>query len=178
MICFNRTRSGLSRLRLSPGATVRQWSRLSGLATPATAALAVVSAAVVLMLGGCASPGTLPEPLALRPAVSVGLDADPAAELRTVFPSAQWWRGQGDPALDGLVKRALVDPPSLAAAGAGLARAAAAAESTQAAQGPQGGLGLDLTRQRYTETGQYPPALAGGVHDSGNLQASASLDRD
>ena len=178
MICFSRARSGLSRLRLSPGATVRQWSRLSGLATPATAELAVVSAAVVLMLGGCASPGTLPEPLALRPAVSVGLDAGPAAESQTVFPSAQWWRELGDPALDVLVERALADQPSLAAAAARLARAAAAADGTRAAQGPQVGLGLDLTRQRYTETGLYPPVLAGGVHNSGNLQASASLELD
>lgn len=148
MICLNRARSGLSRLRLSPWSNVGQWSRWSGLATPATAALAVVSAAVVLMLGGCASPGTLPEPLALRPAASVGLDADPAAESRTVFPSAQWWRGLGDPVLNGRVERALADPPGLAAAGARLARAAAAADGTQAAQGPQVGLGLDLTRQR------------------------------
>ena len=178
MICLNRARSGLSRLRLSPGATVRQWSRLSGLATPATAALAVVSAAVVLMLGGCASPGTLPEPLALRPALSVGLQAGPTAEARTEFPSAQWWRELGDPALDGLVERALADQPSLAAAGARLARAAAAADGMQAALGPQVGLGLDLTRQRFTETGLYPPVLAGGVHNSGNLQVSASLELD
>jgi NodT family efflux transporter outer membrane factor (OMF) lipoprotein len=166
MNCLKLARSGLSRLRLG------------SLAAPATAALALVSAAVVLMLGGCASPGALPVPLALRPAVSVGLADGPTANAQTVFPSAQWWRELGDPALDALVDRALADQPGLAVAAARLARATAAADVSQATLGPQIGLGLDLSRQRYTENGLYPPPLAGGVYTSGNLQASGSLELD
>ena len=175
MNCFNLARTGLSRVRSGKFGGL---GNLAGLATPATAALALVSAAVVLMLGGCASPGTLPEPLALRPAASVGLEAGPTAEAQSVFPSAQWWRELGDPALDALVERALADQPSLAAAAARLARAAAATDGARATQAPQVGLGLDLSRQRYSENGLYPPPLAGGVYNSGNLQASASLELD
>jgi NodT family efflux transporter outer membrane factor (OMF) lipoprotein len=175
---LKRARSGLSRLRLDNLGNLIRVASWAGLAAPATATLALLSAAVVLMLGGCASPGSLPEALALRPAASVGLDAGPGSEAPTVFPNTQWWRELGDPALDALVERALADQPSLAVAAARLARAAAAAESSRATQGPQVGLGLDLTRQRYAEHGLYPPVLAGKVYNSGNLQASASLELD
>lgn len=178
------------------------------LAVPLTAAIAVLSA--VVLLGACASPGTLPTPLAMRTAASVGLPAgtagnttvdttvdttasktasktastsqsqsnNPAPEPATAFPDPQWWRELGDPALDALIERALADQPSLAAAAARLARATAAAAGTQAAQGPQVGLGLDMSRQRYTEHGLYPPPLAGHVYNSGNLQANGSLELD
>ena len=166
------------------------------LAVPLTAAIAVLSA--VFLLGACASPGTLPTPLAMRTAASVGLPAgtaanttanttasktesqssSPAPEPATAFPDPQWWRELGDPALDALIERALADQPSLAAAAARLARATAAAAGTQAAQGPQVGLGLDMSRQRYTEHGLYPPPLAGHVYNSGNLQANGSLELD
>ena len=158
------------------------------LAVPLTAAIAVLSA--VLLLGACAAPGPLPRPLAMRTAASVGLPAgttastsasksdSPAPELATAFPAAQWWRELGDPALDGLIERALADQPSLAAAAARLARATAATAGTQAAQGPLAGRGLDLTRQRTTEHGLYPPPLAGHVYNSGNLQANTSLELD
>ena len=92
---------------------------------------------------------------------------------------AQWWRELGDPALDPLIEWALADPPSLAAAAAArLARAATATDTAQATQGPQAGLGQDLSRQRYTEHGLYAPPRAGHVHNSGNLQANASLELD
>ena len=178
----------------TPTALLIRW------AVPLTAAVAVLSAA--LLLGGCASPGQLPPPLPLRSATSVGWLASTtasttastaasttastaastassnASEATTPFPDPQWWRALGDPALDTLVERALSDQPSLAAAAARLARATAATAGTQATQGPQVGLGLDLSRQRYTEHGLYPPLLAGRVYNSGNLQASASLELD
>ena len=149
---------------------------LGRVATPLTATIAVLS--VALQLGGCASPGQLPTPLALRSAASAGLSGSTPTAAASTFPDPQWWRELGDPALDALIERALADQPSLAAAAARLARAAAATAGAQAAQGPQAGLGLDLTRQRYPEHGLYPPPLAGHVYNSGNLQASASLELD
>ena len=46
------------------------------------------------------------------------------------------------------------------------------------AKGPQAALGLDITRQRYTEHGLVPPPLAGGSYTLANLQASASIEFD
>ena len=68
---------------------------------------ALVAAAVLLT--GCASPGMLPEALPRLGASAAGL---PLA-VDTDFPEARWWQALGDPALDGLVERALADQPSL-----------------------------------------------------------------
>ena len=146
--------------------------RLSRSLRPLAAGAAVF--ALAWQLSGCASPGSLPAPLALLPAASAGLASDGA----TPFPDDHWWQALGDPALDALVNQALAGQPSLAAAAARLDRADAAADATRAAQGPQAGLGLDLTRQRFTEHGLYPPVLAGGSYNSGNLQASGSIELD
>jgi NodT family efflux transporter outer membrane factor (OMF) lipoprotein len=47
-----------------------------------------------------------------------------------------------------------------------------------AASGPQIGLGVDVSRQRYTENGMYPPPIAGSVYNSGNVQAGVSWNPD
>jgi NodT family efflux transporter outer membrane factor (OMF) lipoprotein len=152
--------------RMSGMSGMRQTSRLRWMAAGA--------AVLLLQLAGCASTGRLPAPLALLPNADAGL----AAETSTPFADAQWWRALGDPALDALVDQALAGQPSLALAAARLARAGAFTDSIRSSQGPQAGLGLDLTRQRYTENGIYPPLLAGGVRNSGNLQVSGSLELD
>ena len=135
--------------------------------------LAALVAAAVL-LAGCASPGALPDGLPRLGASAAGL---PLA-VSTDFPDAHWWQALGDPALDGLVERALADQPSLAVAAARLARASAGLAGLAAVQGPQAGLAADLTHQRYSEHGLYPPPLAGSTRDVVNLQASASLALD
>ncbi len=133
---------------------------------------ALVAAAILLT--GCASPGALPEPLPRLDASAAGL---PAA-LETDFPDARWWQALGDPVLDALIDRALADQPGLALARARLDRASASLVGLQAGQGPQAGLGADLTRQRYSAHGLYPPPLAGSTRDLVNLQASASVELD
>jgi len=138
-------------------------------------ALAATAAAVALMwLGGCASPGTLPaSQQALSPAAA-GLSGD----ATSAFPDAQWWRSLGDPALDALVDRALAGQPGLQAAAARVARAGALAATVQAGQQPQLGLGVDITRQRYTENGLVPKPVAGHEYDTGNVQLSGSVELD
>ena len=74
--------------------------------------------------------------------------------------------------------RALADQPSLGAAAARLVRASAGLAGLQAGQGPQAGLGADLTRQRYSAHGLVPPSLAGSTRDTVNLQASGSVELD
>lgn len=132
------------------------------------------AAALTLLLAACATPGERSAPLATLAPAAAGLAADAA----TAAVDEQWWRSLGDPALDALVARALADQPSLQQAAARLARASAAAATTEAAHGPQVGLGVDATRQRYTEHGLYPSPIAGNYYNSGTLQASAGWELD
>jgi NodT family efflux transporter outer membrane factor (OMF) lipoprotein len=128
--------------------------------------------AAALALAGCASfKGIEPQAQAKAPAV-----ADASTQVDPVAP--QWWREFGDPQLDALVDEALRGNPTLGVAQARLRRAQAATESAHAATRPQVNGVLDITRQRYSENGLYPPPLAGAIRDSGNLQLNASWELD
>ena len=141
--------------------------------TAAVLTLALVAAGV-LMLAGCATPGTPATPIARTTAAQAGLNDQ--ASLPAV--DTQWWQAFGDPALNQLVDQALAGQPSLQAAAARVARASAGVAATQAANGPQITLGADVTRQRYTETGLVPPPIAGSQRTSANLQATGSWELD
>ena len=145
------------------------------LATSMTAVLAVASAA--LLLAGCASPGAPHAPLAMTPPAAIGL-VPVAADAGTPSVDAQWWRAFGDPALDALVERALVGQPGLQAAAARLTRAQALTETRSAAEGPQLGLDLSTTRQRFSENGLIPPPFAGSLYNTSALQAGGSWEFD
>ena len=140
--------------------------------TTITAIAAILAAAALVT--GCANPGTLPPALPALTASAAGLDAG----MSTSFPSETWWQELGDPKLNALIDQALAGQPSLAVAQARLARADAGLAALKAGQGPQAGLGLDASRQRYSEHGLIPPPLAGGVYNSANLQANASVELD
>ena len=73
-----------------------------------------------------------------------------AAAAPTPPLDAHWWRRLGDPALDALVERALAEQPTLKVAAARLARAQAALGTAQAAEGPQLGAAVDVTRQQFS----------------------------
>lgn len=90
----------------------------------------------------------------------------------------QWWQDFKDPQLDALIERALADSPSLSLARARLARAAAASDAAGANELPSAGLGVDATRQRFSEHGLYPPPLAGSVRNTATIQASLNYDVD
>lgn len=126
-----------------------------------------------LVLAGCATPG--PERPAPAPRMGEALGLTPAG---TPAPDARWWQALGDPALDALVARALDGHPSLALARARVERARAQAAAVQAAAGPQAVLAADLTRQRFSEHGLVPPAVAGGTRTSANLQATLGWSPD
>ncbi|HZE92496.1 MAG TPA: efflux transporter outer membrane subunit [Rhizobacter sp.] len=138
-----------------------------------TAMIVALAASVVLTLAGCASSqGISPhaEPL---PAGQLGMTNTAATPL-----AADWWKGFGDNELNGLVQRALAGSPSLHVAQARLLRAQAGIEAAHAAQGVRVDGEADAMRQRYSETGIYPPPLAGGIFSSGNVQATASWELD
>jgi NodT family efflux transporter outer membrane factor (OMF) lipoprotein len=123
--------------------------------------------AVAALLAACAPIPQLAQPAAPLSPQQLGLhQAGRAAELRV-----DWWAAFHDPQLDALMQRALAESPNLAAARARIARAQAATEAAGAADKPVIGAGLDLTYQRFTEHGLYPPPLAGDTRATIDLRA-------
>lgn len=147
--------------------------RLQERLTSLTFALALASA-LLLVLSGCVTvPHITPKSQPVS-GESLGLPAKTGApEL-----DAAWWRAFGDPELDALVGKALGNNPGLQQAAARFERAAALAEAAGAAGKPATGLGLDATRQRYSEHGLMPPPIAGSVRTMANLQAGVSWEFD
>lgn len=131
--------------------------------------------AAALTLAGCANMSGIEPQSVLRDPHSLGL----AQKGDGAFaPATEWWREFGDEQLNGLVAQALAGNPTLKLAQTRLARAQAVMEVAKAASLPQVNGSLDLTRQRYTENGLYPPPIAGSVMNSGALQLSASWELD
>lgn len=146
--------------------------------------MALVSAVSVVAVGliatgisGCADMSGIQPQASLRDASSLGLTANPA-QAQFQAPAAEWWRDFGDETLNGLVVKALETSPSLKLAQARLARAQAATEVAGAARLPQIDGEVDVTRQRYTANGLFPPPLAGAIRESGTAQLSASWELD
>lgn len=142
---------------------------------PGAAALTtlVALASAVVLLAGCATPGTPLQKVEETPAASVGLADAPSA----VVPG-RWWGTLGDAQLAALVDKALRDQPSLAIAQARVQRALALAQLTEAADGPQADLSAQATRQRYPEHGLYPAPIAGSILNSGSVNAGFSWGPD
>jgi len=138
------------------------------------AALAAASAGVLVLFGGCATPGDLTAPVKPLSAEQAGLQAD-----RTdLSVDADWWTLFGDERLDVLVRQALTGAPSLQTAQARIAKAQAMTAATTGGQRPQVGLSADVTRQRFTENGIYPAPLGGSVRNLGNVQLGLSWSLD
>ncbi|MEO8924314.1 MAG: efflux transporter outer membrane subunit, partial [Caldimonas sp.] len=87
-------------------------------------------------------------------------------------------QGFGDHSLSDLVDKAIAGSPSLRSAQARVVRAAANAGVARAAEGPQLTGEADVTRQRITENGIYPPPLAGSILNLGTLQLNGSWELD
>lgn len=137
-------------------------------------AATAAAAALALLLAGCANTGGIaPHAAPVSPA-SLGLSA--AGALPEV--DARWWQAFGDAELDALVQRAWAQNPSLQVAATRVERAAALADGARALERPTATLGLDVTRQRYSEHGSVPAPLAGSVRDSGTLQARIGWELD
>lgn len=150
----------------SPAARARPSRRAIGGARGVCVLLAVV-------LAGCMTP---PEvvPTPARAPASVGI---PAASSATAL-AADWWTGLGDPTLTRLIETALAGSPGLRVVQARLARAQAGVEATRADAGPTLGASASGTRQRFSENGLVPGALAGATRWVGAVQASAAWEID
>jgi NodT family efflux transporter outer membrane factor (OMF) lipoprotein len=140
-----------------------------------TALVVSLASTAVLTLAGCASmAGIAPQAQAIAPAsLGLGAGAD-----HTAAPAADWWLAFGDAGLNDLVARALAGSPTLKVAQLRLARAGAAVEGAQAADGLQVNGSADLTRQRFSATSIYPPPLGGSVRTLAQAQLGASYEFD
>ncbi|RZL93025.1 MAG: efflux transporter outer membrane subunit [Variovorax sp.] len=138
---------------------------------------AVATAALALLLAGCADMGNLGANASLRDAASLGLAADPAVAPVSQVDS-QWWLAFGDSQLDGLIDQAVQGNPNLQVAQARLARARASTQVVEAAEKPQLNGSLDLTRQKFSENYIYPSPLGGSIQETGTLQLNASWELD
>jgi NodT family efflux transporter outer membrane factor (OMF) lipoprotein len=138
-----------------------------------TFALAVASAAV-LMLAGCASPGHQAAPPLARSADSVGL----AADLQTTAVDAQWWHQFGDSQLDALVAKALEGSPSLGTAAARLTRAQAVVDATRGSEAPQVGFDASVKRELLSRNGLFPPPYGGSIFNQSNANLGLTWDAD
>jgi len=147
---------------------------LGAVARTMTTVLVALASVVVMALAGCANPRGIESTATMAAPAALGADA--AAAVAPV--AADWWRGFDDPVLADLIERATAGSPTLRVAAARAARAAANVESTQAAGQPQLGGALDVTWQRFTENGLYPPPLAGTKQTTATVQLNGSWELD
>ena len=147
---------------------------LGAVARTMTTVIVALASVVVMALAGCANPRGIESTATLATPAALGAAPTPA-----VAPiAADWWRGFDAPVLADLIQRATAGSPSLRVAAARAARAAAGVESAHAAEGPQLSGALDVTRQRFTENGLYPPPLAGTRQTTATAQLNGSWEID
>lgn len=139
------------------------------------AALRALPALVAaLLLAACASQRGIQPTHTLAAPASFGATA--AAEVP--WPTTQWWTAYGDTALDRLIDQALAGQPSLKALQARLQIAQSAVDAASAARQPRVDGVADLTDQRFSKNGIFPPPLAGSTHWLNNAQVNASFELD
>ncbi len=131
-------------------------------------------AAAALLLAACASTHDIKPTHTLADSATYGV----AAGTQTPWPAARWWSDYGDADLDKLIDRALDGQPSLKVVQARLQQAQAAVDSAGAARLPRVDGAADLTDQRFSKNGIFPPPLAGSIHWLNNAQANASWELD
>lgn len=141
-------------------------------------ACSTLAAAAAVLLAACAPIPQLKQALQPMQPQAAGLQSERSAAADLLADGSDWWKALKSPALDALIEQALQASPSLDAAQARLARAAAGVEAAGAAERPTIGVGVDVARQRYTEHGLYPAPLAGSVRNTGNVQLGLSHEFD
>ena len=143
---------------------------------PATLVLAATA-----LLSGCADFSGIAPEAQFRSATAVGLKDPPpltAAELDAVNAPNPWWEQLGDPRLNALVEQALQNSPSLRVAQVRTARARSVIARVDADRQVQVTGGADLSRQRFSGRGFYPPPIGGSEYEIANVQATASYEFD
>ncbi len=146
----------------------------SGLRAPLASLLAAV------LTAGCASFDGL-APKAVQTDASGLAASHSLADVRlspAAWPSSAWWQRFGDPQLDALIAEALAGNPGIGSARARIDKAVGLAASSGAALAPQASAGADVTRQRYSSNGIFPPPIAGSWYTQTQLAVSFSYELD
>lgn len=95
------------------------------------------------------------------------------------WPDAQWWKRYSDPTLDALIDLGVAESPSLASAHARFESAEQSVRLAAAVAGAHIDANADMTRQRLSDNGLFPPHLLGftwyNMADLG-LQATYTFD--
>lgn len=139
--------------------------------TSLTLVMATLSAAAIL--AGCVSTqGIAPR---AQPIDGSALAQEGAPDVDV---SDTWWKSLGDARLNELVDRALASNPNLSVVRLRIERAAALADAADAARRPRVDAAVDITRERYSANGAYPPILAGTTKNSGSLLLTGSWELD
>jgi outer membrane protein, multidrug efflux system len=117
-----------------------------------------VMLAALLAAAGCSWIPPKAAPPALRPSAPLTLDP---ADAQGSWPDRQWWRAYQNPDLTLLIERALSRSPSVEAAQARFAAAEASVRTAAALLGVQVTADADISTQRLSDTGLFPPKLLG-----------------
>ena len=134
---------------------------------------AALLAGAALLLAGCASTGGIQPNHKLSDATSYGAMAAPMA-----WPAARWWSEYGDAELERLIDQAIAGQPTLKTVQVRLQRAQASVDAADAARYPQVDGSLNMTDQRISENGIFPPPLAGSTLWLNQAQVTANWELD
>jgi multidrug efflux system outer membrane protein len=110
------------------------------------------------LLVGCAGFPAKQQPLELSSSAPLaGLDFAGGGE----WPAEQWWTRYQDPTLDALIAMGLANSPTLINAHARFDSARQSVRLAAAASGAHLDANADITRQRLSDNGLFPPQLLG-----------------
>jgi outer membrane protein, multidrug efflux system len=150
---------------------------MNAVASPALMRLRPLALMMLLTFGlaGCVIPAKLQHPV-LR-------DDVPLAGLQVPthggWPAAEWWRVYNDPQLDELIALAMKQSPDLAQAHARVQTAEQSVRVAAAQQGLNINGNAQLTRQRMSDHGLFPPSLLGfNWYNQADLGVQVDYDFD
>ena len=138
------------------------------------------ASAIALLVAGCASTGGMVPAATTLPANRLVAERTLASAQvsAAAWPRTDWWTAFGDAQLNQLMDEAFADSPTLRIAAARARRALAAADQSKAALYPQINAALDISRQRFSETGLIPPPFAGSWATEHDLRATLDWEID
>ena len=95
-------------------------------------------------------------------------------KIEQVPIASNWWEGFQNKELSSLIQAAIENNPGIALANTRIEKAQAIAGLARSASLVQAGVGLDIDRQRFSQTGIYPPPLGGSMQTLTTLQLSGA----
>lgn len=138
--------------------------------------LALLTLSLTIGLAGCSFiPKKLPHPTLRDDVPLAGLHVPTKAG----WPDSDWWRVYNDPQLDNLIALAMKQSPDIAQAHSRVQTAEQSVKVAAAQAGLTVNGSAQLTRQRMSDHGLFPPSLLGfNWYDQADLGIQAQYDFD